>query len=83
MRAEVMTFSKVAPPMKIVDCGVSAWIRGEFSVPCDSTCPTKPDPFKCGGIQTLTREVVTKNNEFSFICSFRKIFLDDCVIIFN
>merc|ERR1719443_909671 len=68
VRAKVMKFSKVSPPEKIVDCGVSAWIPGECSVPCDDTCPDKQDPYKCGGIQTLTREIVVKNNEFGLIC---------------
>merc|ERR550514_512403 len=62
-----MKFSKVSPPEKIVDCGVSAWIPGECSVPCDDKCPNK-DPYKCGGIQTLTREVVVRNNEFGLLC---------------
>ena len=37
---------------------------GKCSVPRDDTCPDDKDPYKCGGIQTLTREVVLKNNEF-------------------
>merc|ERR1719443_1167599 len=68
VRAKVMKFSKVSPPEKIVDCGVSAWIPGECSVPCDNKCPNKQDPYKCGGMQTLTREVVVKNNKFGLIC---------------
>jgi len=68
VRAKVMKFSKVSPPEKIVDCGVSAWIPGECSVPCDDKCPDKQDPYKCGGMQTLTREVVVKNNKFGLIC---------------
>merc|ERR1719235_3085839 len=54
-----MKFSKVSPPEKIVDCGVSTWIPSECSRPCD---------YKCGGVQTLTREVVVKNNEFGLLC---------------
>jgi hypothetical protein len=68
VRAKVMKFSKVSPPEKIVDCGVAAWIPGECSVPCDDKCPNKKDPYACGGMQTLTREVVTKNNEFGLEC---------------
>merc|ERR1719324_36629 len=63
-----MKFSKVSPPEKIVDCGVSAWVPGECSVPCDDTCPHKNNPFGCGGWQTLTREIVVKNNEFGIAC---------------
>merc|ERR1719327_195063 len=63
-----MKFSKVSPPEKIVDCGVSAWVPGECSVPCDDTCPHKNNPFGCGGWQTLTREIVVMNNEFGIPC---------------
>merc|ERR1719281_557927 len=62
-----MKFSKVSPPEKIVDCAVSTWIPSECSMPCDDKCPNK-DPYKCGGKQTLTREVVVKNNEFGLLC---------------
>merc|ERR1719392_422676 len=68
VRTQLMGYSKVSPPEKIVDCGVSAWIPGECSVPCDDKCPNKQDPYKCGGMQTLTREVVVKNNKFGLIC---------------
>merc|ERR1719311_1372610 len=68
VRAKVMKFSKVSPPEKIVDCGVSAWVPGECSVPCDDTCPRKNNPFGCGGWQTLTREIVVMNNEFGIAC---------------
>merc|ERR1719161_2269216 len=68
VRAKVMKFSKVSPPEKIVDCGVSAWVPGECSVPCDDTCPHKNNPFGCGGWQTLTREIVVMNNEFGIAC---------------
>merc|ERR1719213_1038868 len=68
VRAKVMKFSKVSPPEKIVDCGVSAWVPGECSVPCDDTCPHKDNPFSCGGWQTLTREIVVMNNEFGIAC---------------
>merc|ERR550514_1496309 len=68
VRAKVMKFSKVSPPEKIVDCGVSAWIPGQCSVPCDDTCPHKNNPFSCGGWQSLTREIVVMNNEFGIPC---------------
>jgi len=68
VRAKVMKFSKVSPPEKIVDCGVTAWVPGECSVPCDDTCPHKNNPFGCGGWQTLTREIVVTNNEFGIGC---------------
>merc|ERR1719389_394792 len=68
VRATVMTFSKVSPPEKIVDCGVSAWVPGECSVPCDDSCPNKKNPYACGGWQMLTREIVVMNNEFGIAC---------------
>merc|ERR1719326_2869857 len=63
-----MKFSKVSPPEKIVDCGVSAWVPGQCSVPCDNSCPHKGNPFACGGWQSLTREIVVVNNEFGIPC---------------
>merc|ERR1719388_317662 len=69
VRAKVMKYSKVSPPEKIVDCGLSAWVPGECSVPCDDKCPDKRDPYKCGGIQTLTREIVVMNNAFGYDCA--------------
>ena len=45
------------------------WIPGECSVPCDDKCPDKNDPYKCGGIQTLTREIVVMNNAFGYSCA--------------
>merc|ERR1719333_2049319 len=68
VRATVMTFSKVSPPEKIIDCSVAAWIPGECSVPCDDKCPDKRNPFGCGGWLTLTRAVVTKPNDFGIKC---------------
>jgi len=69
VRAKVMEFSKVCPPEKIVDCGLSAWVPGDCSVPCDDACPNKNDPYACGGIQTLTREIVVKSNECGYGCA--------------
>lgn len=68
VRATVMKFSKVSPPDKITDCGLTAWVPSQCSVPCDDTCPDKTDPYKCGGFQTLTREVVVPANEFGLKC---------------
>merc|ERR1719217_1992396 len=68
VRATLMTHSKVSPPEKITDCGVSAWIPGECSVPCDDGCPVKSNPYACGGWQTLVRTIVVANNEFGLKC---------------
>merc|ERR1719238_2183915 len=67
VRAKVMKFSKVSPPEKIADCAVSTWIPSDCSMPCDYKCPNK-DPYKCGGTQVLTRQVVVKNNQFGMVC---------------
>merc|ERR1719359_1515285 len=68
VRATLMTYSKVSPPEKITDCGVSAWTPGECSVPCDDGCPVKSNPYACGGWQTLVRTIVVANNEFGLKC---------------
>merc|ERR1719453_1696869 len=63
-----MTHSKVSPPDKITDCGVSAWIPGECSVPCDDGCPVKSNPYACGGWQTLSRSFIVQPNECGYKC---------------
>jgi len=70
VRATLMTHSKVSPPAKIFDCGVSAWIPGECSVPCDDECPVKNNPNGCGGWQKLNREIVVAPNEFGLKCPY-------------
>merc|ERR1719421_13780 len=37
IRAQVMTYSKVSPPEKIVDCDITPYVPGECSVLCDIT----------------------------------------------
>merc|ERR1719420_740136 len=69
VRATIMTFSKVSPPEKIIDCGVSAWVPGECSVRCDDNCPDKKNPYACGGWQQLSREIVVAPNEFGLKCA--------------
>merc|ERR1719482_608177 len=68
VRATLMTHCKVSPPEKITDCGVSAWIPGECTVPCDDDCPVKSNPYACGGWQTLARTIVVANNAFGLKC---------------
>ena len=69
VRATIMTYSKVSPPSKITDCGVSAWVPGECSVRCDDSCPDKKNPYGCGGWQTLERSIVVAPNEFGLKCA--------------
>merc|ERR1719375_2992659 len=68
VRATLMTHSKVSPPEKITDCGVSAWTPGECSVPCDDGCPVKDNAYACGGWQTLVRTVVVAGNQYGLKC---------------
>jgi len=68
VRAQIMEYSKECPPEKIVDCDVTAYLPGECSVPCDDTCPHKYNPFGCGGWQSLTREVIMRENECGVTC---------------
>merc|ERR1719316_1719662 len=68
VRAQIMEYSKECPPEKIVDCDVTPYVPGECSVPCDDTCPHKYNPFGCGGWQSLTREVIMRENECGVTC---------------
>merc|ERR1719327_297534 len=68
VRAQVMVYSKVSPPDKIVDCDITPYVPGECSVPCDDACPDKKNPFGCGGWQTLTRSILVRANEFGVKC---------------
>merc|ERR1719401_2506172 len=72
VRNEVMKSSTVSPPDKIQDCDVKDWVPEQCSVPCDDTCPhriqSQIDPFSCGGMMTLNRAIIVKNNEFGIAC---------------
>jgi len=68
VRAQVMIYSKVSPPEKIVDCDITPFVPGECSVPCDDACPDKKNPYGCGGWQTLTRSILVRANEFGVKC---------------
>jgi hypothetical protein len=68
IRAQVMIYSKVSPPEKIVDCDITPFVPGECSVPCDDSCPDKKNPYGCGGWQTLTRTITVRANEFGVKC---------------
>jgi len=80
VRGIISTYSKDVPPKKIQDCEVSEFQSGECKrdgqpVPCDDLCErdgTRKTPSgqveQCGGVQTLTREIITAPNEFGMIC---------------
>lgn len=75
VRNELLVNSKVSPPAKMSDCDFSDWASktgecmGDAGVPilCDDTCPRK-DPYKCGGSETMKRDVVVIPNEHGMKC---------------
>jgi hypothetical protein len=67
VRNTVMTHSSVSPPEQISDCDTSDWVPGPCSVPCDDSCPQE-NPYECGGVQELTREINVAPNEFGIRC---------------
>jgi hypothetical protein len=69
VRTQLMGYSKVSPPEKIVDCDVTPYVPGECSVSCDDECPDKTNPYGCGGWQVLTRTINVKENQFGVKCS--------------
>jgi len=68
VRTQLMGYSKVSPPDKIVDCDITPYVPGECSVPCDDECPDKTNPYGCGGWQVLTRTINVKANQFGVVC---------------
>jgi len=68
VRGEVSKFSKEVPPNDIQDCEFGDLEPGPCSVECDDRCMPK-DMSQCvGGITTLTREIIMKQNEFGHAC---------------
>jgi len=75
VRNELMTRSALTPPASISDCDFSDWVSktGEcFSTPgkaitCDDNCPNR-DPYKCGGRETMKRDVIVLPNENGMRC---------------
>ena len=65
VRNELLVHSALTPPSNLSDCDISNWVSktGECIAPtgnailCDDTCP-RTDPFKCGGSETMKRDVV-------------------------
>jgi hypothetical protein len=74
VRNDLLVASSTSPPDAVVDCDVEDWQDGECSMECDDACPaggalgSNVDPFKCGGVQTLTRRVVVSPNEYGVSC---------------
>jgi hypothetical protein len=67
--------STVSPPSKMSDCDFTDWypkdgicigLTGQ-AIECDDTCP-QADPYKCGGLETMVRDVVVAPNEYGMEC---------------
>merc|ERR1719181_2320791 len=75
VRNNIMWDSTVSPPTKMSDCDFTDWYprdgqchapNGEL-IECDDTCP-QPDPYACGGLETMVRDVVVSPNEYGMVC---------------
>jgi len=75
VRNELLVHSSLTPPSKFSDCDISDWASktGECIAPngnailCDDTCP-QADPFKCGGSETMKRDVVVLPDDAGMKC---------------
>jgi uncharacterized protein YoxC len=73
IRNSLMGCSSISPPSNISDCDVSDWVGDRCEdahgneLSCDNTCP-QPNPFDCGGTQTITRDIVVAANENGLAC---------------
>jgi len=81
IRNELMTYSATTPPETISDCDFTDWHSktGECitttgkAILCDDTCNVdvpyeEYDPYQCGGLETLKRDVVVLANGFGMSC---------------
>merc|ERR1719410_851445 len=75
VRNELLESSTLSPPHKFSDCDFSDWHSkfGECIAPtgnailCDDTCP-RDDPYKCGGSETMKRDVVVLPDQYGMQC---------------
>merc|ERR1719215_1037666 len=75
VRNELLEHSTETPPSKFSDCDFSDWASktGECIAPtgnailCDDTCP-RADPYKCGGSETMKRDVVVLPDDAGMAC---------------
>jgi uncharacterized protein YegL len=71
VRDTIMDYSEVSPAAAIGDCDFTDFTGGPCSVDCDDNCPSHvggTDPYKCGGFQTLSREMVAAPNQYGMAC---------------
>lgn len=75
VRNELLAHSTLTPPSNLTDCDVSDWESktGECFSPsgsailCDDSCPNA-DPYKCGGSETMKRDVIAAPDSNGMIC---------------
>merc|ERR1712032_997948 len=75
VRNELLQKSTLTPPSKFSDCDFSDWHSktGQCIAPdgaailCDDTCPN-PDPYKCGGYETMKRDIVVLPDLYGMKC---------------
>merc|ERR1719237_1520294 len=75
VRNELLVHSALTPPSNLSDCDISDWVSktGECIAPtgnailCDDTCP-RADPYKCGGSETMKRDVVVLPDDADMAC---------------
>jgi len=75
VRNELLEHSTESPPSKFSDCDFSDWASktGECIAPtgnailCDDSCP-RNDPYKCGGSETMKRDVVVLPDDYGMKC---------------
>merc|ERR1719210_565652 len=75
VRNQILWDSTVSPPSKISDCDFSDWAPKDgkcigvtgLTIDCDDTCP-QPDPYKCGGLETMKHDMVVAPNTYGMIC---------------
>jgi uncharacterized protein YegL len=75
VRNNIMLDSTVSPPSKMSDCDFTDWYPRDGNchapsglvIECDDTCP-QPDPYACGGLEMMVRDVVVSPNEYGMIC---------------
>merc|ERR1719461_875632 len=75
VRNELLLKSSLTPPSKFSDCDFSDWASktgqcvsptGTFIL-CDDSCP-RNDPYKCGGSETMKRDVVVLPDDYGMKC---------------
>mmetsp|Transcript_130164 Transcript_130164/g.290952 ORF Transcript_130164/g.290952 Transcript_130164/m.290952 type:complete len:1014 (-) Transcript_130164:80-3121(-) len=73
IRDSILENSTISPPEKIRDCDVADWVADQCQdergneLTCDDSCPDE-NPYKCGGMQVITRNIIVPANEYGVGC---------------